>query len=269
MLVPPRHLGIVGPGLIGRSVALAARRAWPDVAVTEVDAGDPLAGLEACDLIVLAAPVGAILDVLAAAPAPLAGRLVLDVGSTKRAIVAAAARAGLPQFVATHPMAGAAASGAAHARPEMFDDRAWFVVRGASCAEACARATAFITALGGRPIVLDDDGTEHDRVMAAVSHLPQVVASTLMTVAARAAGERGLAWAGGGLRDTTRLASSSAAMWASVLASNADAVAPLLRETAALLDVLADRLADPTAVGEAFAAANAARAQLDAATQRD
>ena len=108
---------------------------------------------------------------------------------------------------------------------------------------------------------MTDDGAEHDRVMAAVSHLPQAVASALMAVAAHAAGD-GLRWAGDGLRDTTRLAQSSGEVWASIFDSNADALRPLLRILARELEVLADGLGDGQTTRELFARANRARALL-------
>jgi prephenate dehydrogenase len=108
--------------------------------------------------------------------------------------------------------------------------------------------------------VIDDQGERHDRVMAAVSHLPQVTASALMVVAANGVSAEELAWAGAGLRDTTRLASSRADVWQGILATNKDLLAPLLKQLAADLDTLADSLDDPAAVGELFDAAVRAKA---------
>ena len=94
-----------------------------------------------------------------------------------------------------------------------------------------------------------------------MSHLPQVVAAVLVAVAAEAAGER-LSWAGAGLRDTTRLADSSAAMWRSVLATNADAIAPLLRDMADRLSRIADGLTEDESIEALFVQANRCRALL-------
>ena len=85
----------------------------------------------------------------------------------------------------------------------------WFLTNPDS-PEAVRRAARFVEALGARPVVLPDRGEEHDRLMAAVSHLPQVTATMLMAIVARAVGPDNLHWAGGGLRDTTRLAASQA-----------------------------------------------------------
>lgn len=245
-------LAIVGPGLIGTSVALAAKRRWPDLEVRTIDRGDSLNAIGDALVVVLAAPVGAILDTiprLAAVITPQA--LVLDTGSTKRAIMAAAAAAGIQHFVGGHPMAGGTRPGPADARADLFDGRTWFLTNPGS-QDAVRRAMKFVEALGARPVVLADYGEEHDRLMAAVSHLPQVTASALMAVVARAVGADNLQWAGTGLRDTTRLAGSDAAMWQSVLATNSGELRPLLKYFASELEAFADRLEDPEAVRKLF-----------------
>lgn len=277
----PRVLGVVGLGLIGTSVALAARRRWPDLRVIGVDrpsvllqptvtgaldiASPDLPALASADIIVLATPVDAIAATLARLAAIATdAQLIIDTGSTKRDIMRAAAAAGLQTFVGGHPMAGGAHAGADFARADLFDEQRWFVVDGLA-AERSAAADAFVAGLGARPERVDAE--THDAVMAAVSHLPQVVASVLMTVVGHAVGEAGetrLAWAGGGLRDTTRLASSSPEMWTSLLASNADQVAPLLLEVSERLGALAGDLRDAPAVARAFHDAAAVRARLDA-----
>jgi prephenate dehydrogenase len=213
------------------------------------------------EVIVLATPVDVTLDFIHRHTGLLRSALTIDTGSTKRQIVAAARRAGLNRFVGGHPMAGAASSGPAAARADLFDGRLWFLISRAVAADVMEQALRFVTRLGARPIVLDDDGEEHDRVMAAVSHLPQVVASVLMTVAAEAAGSR-LAWAGSGLRDTTRLAESSAAMWESVLATNAAELKPLLLDVAKRLEIAAEQLTDGESIRALFSTANRHRALL-------
>jgi prephenate dehydrogenase len=255
------HIAIIGPGLIGRSVALAARRADVSTRVTEIDRGDSLAPARGAELIVLAAPVDAIIDTIRRHADILRSSVTVDTGSTKREIVRAAREAGLTTFVGGHPMAGAATSGAAAARADLFDGRLWFLVQGNASAAAMTEAETFVRALGARPTILSDDGSEHDRVMAAVSHLPQVVASALMVVAADAARDH-LDWAGNGLRDTTRLAQSSGAVWQSLLDSNADELRPLLAAMATQLSHLAEHLGDGTSVTNLLDKANRARALL-------
>lgn len=250
-------LAIVGPGLIGTSVRLAAERRWPGMPIRCFDRGDSLEPIHADDLVLLSAPVDAILTVIPALPGRIrGGGPVIDTGSTKRAIVAAARAAGLTNFVGGHPMAGAAVSGPGAARADLFDGRPWFLVRGGATTGAFASAHAFVAGLGAMPIVQEDDGERHDRMMAAVSHLPQVVASALMARVGEAVGGEGLALGGAGLRDTTRLASSPASMWAGVLATNAGELRPLIRQLAADLERIADRLDDRAAVDRLFDAAN-------------
>ncbi len=253
---------IIGPGLIGRSVALALRGAAPDARVIEIDRGEPLETARGAAVIVLATPVDVILDLIQQHADVLRDSVTIDTGSTKRAIVRAARKAGIDRFVGGHPMAGAATSGPTAAHVDLFRGRPWFLVPHGAAHEALSEARSFVERLGAHPVVLEDDGAEHDRVMAAVSHLPQAVASVLMTVAARSAGDR-LSWAGSGLRDTTRLATSDGAVWRSILSSNAAALRPLLLEMSVELRQLADQLDDGEALHELFASASRSRATLD------
>jgi prephenate dehydrogenase len=253
-------LAIVGPGLIGTSIALAARRRWPSLEIRTIDQGEPLTKIGGALVIVLAAPVDAILDILPKLSAAVDPRaLILDTGSTKRAVMIAAAMAGLRQFVGGHPMAGGTAPGPAGARAELFDNAPWFLTNPDS-PDAVQRAVKFVEALGAQAVVLADHGEEHDRLMAAISHLPQVAASTLMTVVSRVVGDDNLKWAGKGLRDTTRLAASRPEMWQGILATNSAELRPLLKFYAAELSAFADRLEDPEAVRQLFTDAARAKA---------
>jgi prephenate dehydrogenase len=256
----PRGLAIVGPGLIGTSIALAAKRRWPGLDIRTVDQGEPLSKIGDALVVILAAPVDAILQILPKLPAAVDPRaLILDTGSTKRAVMIAARMAGVRHFVGGHPMAGGTAPGAAGARAELFDAAPWFLTN-PDAPDAVQRAVKFVEALGAQAVVLADYGEEHDRLMAAISHLPQLTASTLMTVVARVVGEDNLKWAGKGLRDTTRLAASRPEMWQSILATNSAELKPLLKYLAAELSTLADRLEDPEAVKRLFEEAARAKA---------
>jgi prephenate dehydrogenase len=245
-------IGIVGLGLIGGSIALKAREIWPASLVIAVDnkdvletamrlhaidvAADDLIVLAEADLVILAAPVMqnlALLDQLdehVHQPA-----VVTDTGSTKRTIVDAARR--LPPrftFVGGHPLGGAAVSGLEHARPDLFNGRPWlFTPSGDASGEALDKLFAFASALGAEPQVMSPDA--HDRLLALISHLPQFTASALMQVVGEGAGAEGLALAGRGLVDTTRLASSPADIWRDIAATNRD-------EIGRALDALIERL---------------------------
>lgn len=236
-----RRLAIIGCGLIGGSIELAARERLSGVEVTALDRGDPLEAAAEADLVVLAAPIRDIIDLLGALRQILPpGALITDTGSTKVAIVGAAA--GL-RFVGGHPIAGAAASGRRAARADLFAGRPWVLTPGPDADPGdVQRLRIFVEALGATPHVLDP--REHDRLLAFVSHLPQLVASALMAVAGSGVGAEGLALAGAGLRDTTRLAGSRPGIWRDIAATNADNIA---RALDALIDALTRLRDDPNA----------------------
>lgn len=268
---PFDSLLVVGAGLLGTSVALAARRRWPGVRLTAIDTVPcrhapfdahltPDAPLPPFDLAVLAVPVNAYAAWLRRFARETPGRAVTDVGSVKRRPHMEAAAAGLTTFVGGHPMAGGSRPGPEHASAALFEGRPWFLTAGGAPPHAVALARTLAEGCGAR--VVDTDPGSHDTTVAAVSHLPQAVASVLMTVVADAADDAALATAAGGLRDATRIAESPAGMWQPVFAANADRIAPLVREAAARLTALADRLDDAEAVRALFAAANAGRRRL-------
>lgn len=251
---PFERVLVVGCGLVGGSLALAVRALWPEVGIRVLDPAAPpslrerfaLATSPAdagwADLVVLGAPVGQNVALLGAiARHVTASAVVTDVGSTKRDIVAAARRARLAGvFVGGHPMAGSAQSGFAHARADLFAGRPWILTPdsddapgAARVGTALARLTQLVCAIGGHPALMGGD--EHDRLMAYVSHMPQLVSSAVMTTTGRVAGRDGLRFSGPGLADVTRLAGSSPALWYDILSSNADYVHEAMR---ALADVL-------------------------------
>jgi prephenate dehydrogenase len=272
-------IGIVGLGLIGGSIALAAREIWPSSLVIGVDckdvletamrlhaidvAADDLIVLAEADVVILAAPVRQNLGLLEQLDEYIAQpAVVTDTGSTKRAIVDAARF--LPPrftFVGGHPLGGAARSGLEHARPDLFAGRPWLLTpTGDRSAEAVESLSAFVRAMRAEPRILSV--AAHDRLLAYLSHLPQLTASALMQVIGDAVGEDGLALAGRGLLDTTRLASSPAGIWKDIAATNADELRAALDALIAVLQELradvdaGDRLAD------VFASANRWRETL-------
>lgn len=273
------RIGIVGLGLIGGSIALAAREIWPDSLVIAVDnkdvletamrlhaidvAADDLVVLAEADLVILAAPVRQNLAILEHLDAHVRQpAIVTDTGSTKREIVEAARL--LPPrftFVGGHPLGGAAASGLEHARTDLFKGRPWlFTPTGDGHGAALEKLTEFAVALGSIPRVMGVE--EHDRVLAFLSHLPQLTASALMQVVGEAVGEEGLALAGRGLVDTTRLASSPAEIWKDIAATNADQIGPALDILIARLQDLRRDLGTGERLGETFEAAGDWRKRL-------
>jgi prephenate dehydrogenase len=252
---PFGHVAIYGLGLIGGSIGLAIKGRWPAVRVTAVDrppvvdaaiamrvaddGGHDLRAAAGAALIVLAAPV--LQNVLALRRLPDfvdQPVVVTDVGSTKRVIQeAAGSLPGHVEFIGGHPLAGAAVSGIEAARPDLFADRPWILTGSERVrADVADRLRLFVTGLGAIP--RDMDPVEHDRVLAFVSHLPQLAVSALMHVVGCRAGADGLTLAGRGLRDTTRLASSPAATWRDIAGSNADNIAAAIDDLIAALEQL-------------------------------
>jgi len=272
-------IGVVGLGLIGGSIALAARELWPASLVIGVDnkdvletamrlhaidvAADDLIVLAEADLVILAAPVRQNLAILEELDENVRTPAVItDVGSTKRAIVDAAR--GLPPrftFIGGHPLGGAAASGLEHARPDLFKGRPWlFTPPGDAGGEAMDKLMAFVQALGAVPRIMA--AAAHDRLLAFLSHLPQLTASALMQTVGEAVGEEGLGLAGRGLVDTTRLASSSAEIWKDIATTNADELGVALDTLIAVLTDLREELSDGDRLGEVFLTAARWRARL-------
>ena len=154
--------------------------------------------------------------------------VVTDTGSTKRDIVEAA-RALPPRFtfIGGHPLGGAAASGLEHARPDLFKGRPWLFTPAATRRRG-ARKTRCVRRARSARSRGSSSAAAHDRLLAFLSHLPQLTASALMQVVGDAVGEDGLALAGRGLVDTTRLASSPAEIWRDIAGTNADEIRPAL-----------------------------------------
>jgi prephenate dehydrogenase len=257
---PLGSLAVVGVGQIGGSVALAARAAG---AVTEVvgwgRSADTLERARALGIIDRIAPAradvarGAAVVVLATpvrslgelareiAPALAAGALVFDVGSVKVNAISEVERH-LPRgaFVACHPIAGTERNGPDAASPLLFEGKACVICPSAGNGEAAiATIEALWTAMGAEPVRMD--AALHDRVMAAGSHLPHVTAYTLAGVLAGLDAELVsglLRLPTSSLRDTTRVAASSPAMWRDILLDNKDQLLPLVEKLAANLDGL-------------------------------
>ena len=254
--MPGRRLSILGLGLLGGSTALAVRRLpdrWTltghdvDPAVTaaavragtlDADAPTPAAAVRGADLVLLAAPVGQIVKLLAdIAPHLPPDAVVTDVGSTKRSICAAG-EAVLPgRFVGSHPMAGGERQGLGAARSDLFDG-ATCVLTPAPDADpaAVARVADFWRALGSATLRLTP--ADHDRRVAAASHLPHATAAALV----RAQTPDSLQTAGRGYRDATRIAAADPALWSDILLDNRDEVSLRVRALASDLVSLADAL---------------------------
>jgi prephenate dehydrogenase len=235
------RLALVGTGLIGASVGLAAKRAgadavagWdPDAAALEAAAtrgavDEPQADLGAAvggaDLVVVAAPVaalpGQVAAVLEESPEQAT---VTDVGSTKAAVCSAAA--GSARFIGGHPMAGSEARGPEHASADLFQGATWFLTPLTETDPGRYRLVhGFVAGLGATPVAVDPQA--HDRLMALTSHLPHAIANLLVNQAgaARVEGHEPLASAGGSFRDMTRVAGANPRIWVDIFLENANEV---------------------------------------------
>ena len=280
---PFPSIAIVGLGLIGGSIALAVRERWPASRVFGVDAEpvlahalgagaiergfETIAALPESSLIVLAAPVRQNIELLQQIGAGVVGSgfsrtIVTDVGGTKRDIVnAARALPAAVSFVGGHPLGGGERGGFAFARPDLFAGRPWiFTPQGDSASDPVERLSRLVAGLGAKPSIMSAD--EHDRVMAFVSHLPQLAASALMDAVGSAAHSEGLRMAGRGLVDTTRLASSPADVWRDICLTNADSIEKALDCLIQRLTQLRGDLRRGDAVEAVFSAAAKWRAEL-------
>jgi prephenate dehydrogenase len=219
-------------------------------------------GLVDCDLVVIATPLSVLAESIGMIALTGTRAIVTDVGSTKRDVMRAAADAGLASFVGGHPMAGSERAGIGQARADVFEGRPWLLVEQAAGAAAHARVERFVAGLGAVPRWIAAE--EHDRTVAYISHLPQIVAVALMNAAQDGIGESGLGASGRAFREMTRLASSPPDMWEAVFARNEDFVTEALARFSKSLPA-AGELADPRWVRDAFSRADRARTRsLDA-----
>jgi prephenate dehydrogenase len=260
------RIAIVGVGLIGGSIGLAARErlgatvsGWSRsratleraLALGALDrAGDSLAdAVRDAEAVFVCAPVGVLpavtREVLAAAPADC---VVTDAGSTKRSVVEAIDD---PRFVGGHPLAGAETAGVEHARADLFQDATWYLTptRGAT-GTLFERLHRLIRELGARPATID--AATHDTLLAAVSHLPHVFANVLVAQAASALAEDSdqLPATGPSFRDATRVAGANSAIWTDIYLANRDALIEQMDGAIARLQAVraALRAADADAV---------------------
>jgi prephenate dehydrogenase len=200
----------------------------------DASAGSAAEAVAGADAVFVAAPVGVLPEtVLAALEAAPASAVVSDVGSTKRAVTAAVDD---PRFIGGHPLAGAETAGVEHARADLFDGATWYLTPTARTEGVLyERLHRLLADVGARPQALDP--ATHDRLMAAVSHVPHVLANVLVAQAARALHDEGehLPATGPSFRDATRVAGAPTGIWRDIYMSNADALTTALDDAIARL----------------------------------
>lgn len=271
---------IVGTGLIGASLGLALRRHGigvlledpsPTAAALARDLGaGEIAGADAADaadapgpdLVVVAAPPDVTADVVAAQLDRWPDAWVTDVASVKGAVLQAlqARRTALDRYVGSHPMAGRERSGAISAQADLFEGRTWVIAPGPQASLAAIAAVRKVAVLvGAAPVQMSP--TEHDAAVAAVSHVPQVMAS-LVAGQLRDLPAAAISLSGQGIRDVTRIAASDPSMWTQILAGNAAAVRSVLAGVAADLDSVLAALADLDPEAPSASGARAALARV-------
>ncbi|MDP3782172.1 MAG: prephenate/arogenate dehydrogenase family protein [Sphingopyxis sp.] len=287
------RLAIIGLGLIGSSIARAVKERLPDVMVTGHDASadvrdiaqtlglcdavtDDAAGAVAdADLVILAVPVGG-MAAAASAMAPGLGKdtIISDVGSSKASVAEALGHA-LPGHIVipAHPVAGTENSGPAAGFASLFDGR-WCIVTpdAAAPADAVAALTEFWEALGAKVDVMD--AAHHDMVLAVTSHLPHLIAYTIVGTASEleeVTESEVIKYSAGGFRDFTRIAASDPVMWRDVFLANKDAVLATLQRFNEDLTVLqqAIRRGDADKLEDWFTRTRAIRRSIIAEGQDD
>ena len=242
---PIDRVAIVGTGLIGTSIAMAAARAGCTVRGWDIDPGVAAraaarSALTACatskvavadaDVVIVCTPIGAVATSVASALRAAPGAVVADAASIKEHVVAEVRAVADPldlrRYVPSHPLGGSERSGPEHASASVVDGIVWAVTpTDAVDPEAVERLERWIGRIGAQPARLSPE--RHDRLVAFASHLPQVASTSLMGLAAaEEAGEPEiLLLAAGGFRDLTRLAASNPSLWSEILLANRDQVA--------------------------------------------
>lgn len=264
-MIEPQTIAIVGTGLLGGSIGLGLRAAGHKgrlvgvgrrpqtlekaIAHGCIDEGtcDVAQAAKESDLMILATPLGAFESTLRQlAPAQHERLVITDVGSVKGVVCAMAGRVlRHPQlFVGSHPMAGSELQGPEHARKDLFVGRPCVVVRGAATEAALARVQWLWDTLRARAFYMSAE--EHDRKVAAISHLPHAVAALLLQ---NALAEQAFDVASSGLADTTRVASGDPELWADIFLLNSTAVMSSLRPFGEQLERLGQLIAQGDRAG--------------------
>lgn len=271
---PFQRVRIVGSGLIGTSIGLALVSRGVEVDMRDID---PRAQLLARDLVkshdlkdpdltIFALPTSSLAETINGEFAINPGSKFIDIGSVKTKPLLDVSRSAIStkDFMATHPMAGREVGGAESARADLFQSRTWVYIPNdlegnPIDPELLGYGLWLINALGAVPVEMQ--AAEHDQAVALISHLPQIVSSLL--AGQLLSGERSaLELSGAGLRDTTRIAASSARLWDEILASNSAQILPLLISLQNDLVALIEALKNDASVSSFIEKGNQGRALI-------
>jgi prephenate dehydrogenase len=275
------RIAVLGAGLIGGSIGLAARarleaevagfdpdrellRRAEELGAIDLGRDSVAAAVEGAEIVFCAAPVTALPELASEALAATGeGSAVTDVGSVKREVLAGIGEQ--PRFIGGHPLAGAETAGVENARADLFEGARWYLTPGPRTEGVLYdRVQRAIAELGARPQAIDAE--THDRLMATVSHLPHVIANVLVVQAEKAAADESerLPEVGPSFRDATRVAGANPAIWADIFSGNRDAVVAELEGAAERLGAAAEllRRGDPGEIAAWQAEAGDARGRL-------
>lgn len=249
---------IVGTGLIGTSIGLSLTKQGVSVSLedsspanerlaADYGAGKVGSSDDAADLVIVCVPPDVTARVVLKQLADFPAATVTDVASVKAQIIdeLAASGADLSRYVGSHPMAGRERGGAASGRADIFVGRPWVIAEHSEASQTAMKIVEDLALdLGSTPIRMTP--AEHDRAVALVSHVPQLISSLL---AAQLIGANGVELAGQGLRDTIRIAASDPKLWVQILGANAEEVVSVLKSFQADLAQVIEALGDVTAIG--------------------
>jgi cyclohexadieny/prephenate dehydrogenase len=244
-------IAVLGLGLIGGSIALdvkkrrlakrvvgynrsaARRRLAKRLGACDEVTGDPREAVKNADVVILAVPVRTAVSLAKKISPALAPRtLVTDVGSTKKSLVSKLSKIfkAPVHYVGSHPIAGTEHSGMESALTGLFQGRWWLLTphsKTPASRRALRKFEAFARALGAKTAVMSPE--RHDEILAAVSHLPHMVAFSLVDAVLGLSQNRFLQFAGGSFRDFTRIAASSPQIWSEICVDNRNALLPMIR----------------------------------------
>jgi prephenate dehydrogenase len=278
-------ISIIGVGLIGGSLGLALKENRPNFRIVGIDKQEIIEkaitrgaidegtvnldeGIKEADVVILATPVKTILNILTQInPFLKKGCLVTDTGSTKQQIVQKANKILSKNifFIGGHPMAGSEECGIDSADPHLFQDKTYILTpNNKSNLVALEKISLLIKMIGANKLILDP--LEHDRIVGAVSHLPQIIAVSLINTVSELAlpGNNNYFNAvGEGFKDMTRIASSPYKIWEDICKTNQENILKMIQEFRNYLGVLEDKLKnDPSSLKEEFQKAQMLRKKL-------
>ena len=267
--LPFSRVTIVGSGLIGTSIGLALAQRGVKVMMKDSDSraqalAQELVGAtddQKADLLISAVPVSEFSSVLKGFEDTSFNLGFIDVASIKVKPVHEVEKSQIPRakFLPSHPMAGREVGGAESARADLFEGRPWIIDSQGVDPELLKAGTALITSLGSH--LIDMPSGEHDKAVALVSHLPQLI-SSLLAKQLPGANPNWLGLAGGGLRDTTRIAASDPSLWSQIVAANSSEILPLLKSVAEDLESLIANVSSEQSVFEFIESGRSGRAAI-------